>query len=110
MVSIGGQKLIYAAHFLVLNDEQVVLETTYEGVALQIGLIFRVVDGAQTSMRSEIAGTRTDYEFTNWNNSAGTVSTGQNMFAKFPSGDVFFHVVSRHVAGHNHVHFYLQAA
>jgi hypothetical protein len=110
MVSIGGQKLIYAAHFLVLNDQQVMLETVYEGVALQIGLIFREVAGAETSMRSDIVGTQTNYEFTNWNHPAGTVSTGQNMFAKFPSGDVFFHVVSRFVAGHNHVHFYLQAA
>jgi hypothetical protein len=109
MVSIGGQKLIYAAHFLVLNDEQVTLETTYEGVNLQIGLIFRVVEGADTSMRSDIVDTQTSYTFTNWNNPAGTVSTGQNLFARFPSGEVFFHVVSRHVAGHNHVHFYLQA-
>jgi hypothetical protein len=61
-------------------------------------------------MSSVIDGTQTSYEFINWNSAAGIVSTGQNLYAKLPSGDVFFHVISRHVAEHNHVHFYLQAA
>lgn len=111
MVTIDGQQLIYAAHFLVQNDQQVVLETTYQGQVLKTGLVFRAgPDGGEPAMSNKVVGDVLSFELVNWRNSAGTVSMGKNLYARLPSGDVFFHVVSRYVTDQNHVHFYLHAA
>lgn len=111
MVTIDGQTLIYSTHFLVQNDKQVVLEIPYQDYIFKTGLLFRKgADGGEPSMSNAVVGNQSNFEFVNWSNSAGTVSVGKNVFAKLPTGDVFFHVTSSYMADQNHVHFYLHAA